>query len=182
MSVRFSFMVALLATLALSLPAWAEDGDKAAGAEKTAKATKIEVAGADALAHMEPPAGWQRVKPGKGVLVAFHNIDDAKAQIEVRVSPHVQEKQGQFFFTSFHSNLQKAGFARQEVREGATYADKRGKETEYETNAKKHKFRLLVWQYLHNDSAYIVVGFFPAGKRDQYYEDFQRVLENLSFK
>lgn len=178
MNVRFSLMIVWLVVMTLALPALAEDGEQAKPAEKSAEKT----AGADAAKRPAPPTGWTSVKPGKGVLAAFHHTEDAKAQIEVRVSPHVKEKQGQFFFTSFHSNLQKAGFGRLEVRKDATYADKKGEETEYETNARKNKFRLIVWQYLHNDSAYMVVGFFPAGKRDTYYDDFKTVIETLKFE
>lgn len=165
-----------LIMLAVSVTAHAQDDE-----ERPDMRAKIVVDEANG-AEFTRPEGWVSGEAGKGVAAVFRAAGDSEAQIEIRVSPHVKPDQSDYFFTSFHSNLQKAGFEKQEVREGADYGDKKGFETEYETSSKKRQFRLIVWQYHHNESAFIVVGFFPSNARDRYYSDFQEIIEKMVLK
>lgn len=176
MFLRICWIAILLVGFSLSSTAFAQD-------EKSEKDTpdmraKV-IKDAESGSAVTRPEGWVQGKSGKGVLATFHAAGDKKAQIEVRHSPHVKEKQGEIFFASFHSSLQKAGFTRDEVREAQTYGGKEGVETEYKTTSEKRKFRMLVWQYHHDDSAYLVVGFFPDKGRDKYYSAFQEVITSL---
>jgi hypothetical protein len=179
MRILFRSIAIVLVGISLSATAFAQEGaDEKESPEMRAKA----VTDAESGAKVTRPDGWVSGKAGIGVIAMFRAAGDSRSQIEVRVSPHVKEKQGEFFFTSFHSNLQKAGFSKLREGQEATYGGKKGLETEYETSSKKQKLRLIVWQYQHNDSAYLVVGFFPAEARDKYYEDFQQVAKSLTFE
>ena len=176
-------LLALL-SIPVAAPAFSQEqnAQKTTGQKNAPAMRATELTDEDSGTVVERPEGWVAGKSGKGVIATLRPAGDSKAQIEVRVSSHVKPKQAEFFFTSFHSNLQKAGFSKKEVEESAVYGDKKGIETEYETTTKKRNFSLIVWQYQHKDSAYLVVGFFPEKKRDQYYDDFKTVIENLSFK
>lgn len=176
MSIRICWIAILLLGVSLSAPAFAQDGSSDDDTPKMrAKVLKDSESGSE----VTRPDGWVQGKSGKGVLATFYAAGDKKSQIEVRISPHVKKKQGEIFFASFHSSLQKAGFTRDELREKQTYDGKTGVETEYQTTSKERKFRLIVWQYHHDDSAYLVVGFFPAKERDNYYRDFQTTIKSL---
>ncbi|AWV89700.1 hypothetical protein DN745_10250 [Bradymonas sediminis] len=160
----------------LSSTAFAQDGkSKTDTPDMRAKVIKDSESGS----AVTRPDGWVQGKSGKGVLATFHAAGDKKAQIEVRLSPHVKEDQGEIFFASFHSSLQKAGFTRDEVREKQTYEGKTGVETEYKTTSGKKEFKMIIWQFQQDDAAYLVVGFFPAKGRDKYYGDFKKVIESL---
>lgn len=178
---RIFLRICLLAVLSLCLaaPAFAQS-EPDESSDEGMRAS--EITDADSGTVVKRPDGWVAGKPGKGVIATLRPAGDSKAQIEVRVSAHVKDKQAEFFFTSFHSNLQKAGFSKKEVNEAAVYDDKEGIETEYETSTKSRDFNLIVWQHQYKDSAYLVVGFFPSKKRDLYYDDFKKVIEELSFK
>lgn len=176
MSVRICWVMILLAGLSLSPVAFAQD--KESEGDSSGMRAKV-ITDSDTGSAVTRPDGWVRGKAGKGVVASFHAAGDKKAQIEVRLSPHVKDKQGEIFFASFHSSLQKAGFTRDEVRAEQSYGGKTGVETEYKTTAKKQEFRMIIWQYQHADSAYLVVGFFPEKGRDKYYSDFQQVIASL---
>ncbi|MFW6058023.1 MAG: hypothetical protein ACOC9W_04125, partial [Persicimonas sp.] len=162
-----------LTVVAVSVTVHAQDDD-----ERPDMRAKIVIDEANG-AQFTRPEGWVSGEAGKGVAAVFRAAGDRETQIEIRVSPHVKPDQSDYFFTSFHSNLQKAGFEKQEVRKDADYGDKKGLETEYETSSKKRKFRLIVWQYHHDESAFIVVGFFPSDARERYYPDFQEIIEQM---
>ncbi len=133
-------------------------------------------------AKVTRPEGWVSAQKTKGVVAVFRAAGDSKAQIEVRVSPHVKAKQRQSFFASFQTSLQKSGFVKQNVNNKATYGGKTGVQTEYEATSKASKFRLILWQFHHGDSAILVVGFFPASKRDKYFPAYKQVIEKLTFQ
>ena len=178
---RWILMAAVLvATFGLAVPGFAQDEN--AKKEQDTPDMRAKVIENDKYGVViQRPSGWVLGKANEGVVAVFRAAGDDEAQIEIRVSPHVKQKQRDFFFTSFHSNLQKAGFTKVGVRKDASYGDQKGVETEYETSSKKRKFRLIVWQHHHDDSAWMVVGFFPTGTRDKYYPDYQKVISELSF-
>lgn len=151
-----------------------EDTDRP---EMRARVVVDEISGA----KLTRPEGWVVGKKGKGVAAIFRAAGDPEAQIEVRVSPHVKADQRKSFFASFHANLQKAGFVKKQVLEEATYAENTGVETEYETSSKKRVFRLVVWQFHREETAFMVVGFFPTKSRDRFYPDYQAVIESMTF-
>jgi hypothetical protein len=165
-----------MAMLGVAATAHAQDED-ADRPEMRARVVVDKASGA----QLTRPEGWVVGKKGKGVAAVFRAAGDPEAQIEVRVSPHVKADQRKSFFTSFHANLQKAGFVKKQVNAAAAYKDKQGVETEYETSSKKRAFRLVVWQFHREDTAFIVVGFFPTKTRDRYYPDFQAVIESMTF-
>jgi|GEM_PF-6817451 len=176
MSVRICWVMILLVGFSLSTNAFAQDKEPEGDApDMRAKV----ITDSESGSAVTRPDGWVRGKSGKGVLATFHAAGDKKAQIEVRLSPHVKDNQGEIFFASFHSSLQKAGFTRDEVRGEQSYGGKMGVETEYKTTSKKQQFRMIIWQYQHGDSAYLIVGFFPEKGRDKYYSDFQQVIASL---
>src|SRR5690554_3740661 len=176
MSIRFCWVSILLMGFSLSTSALAQD--KKSDSDTPEMRAKV-ITDSESGSSVTRPDGWVQGKPGKGVLATFHAAGDKKAQIEVRLSPHVKDQQGEIFFASFHSSLQKAGFTRDEVRPKTSYGGKMGVETEYKTTSKKQQFRMIIWQYQHGDSAYLIVGFFPEKGRDKYYSDFQQVIASL---
>lgn len=174
-------MAAVVLSLALGSSAFAQQKGGEGDSDQPDMRAKVIVDEASGV-KVERPEGWVSGKNGKGVVAVFRAAGDDEAQIEVRVSPHVKKKQRDYFFASFHTNLQKAGFVKKDVREDAQYDGNKGLETEYETASKSKKFRLIVWQTHHGDSAVLVVGFFPAKTRDKYYPSFQAVITKLTYE
>lgn len=170
-------MLAMVGIGLLASPAAvADDGDDK-GPEMRSRVVAHEESGA----RFERPEGWVTAEPGEGVAALFRAAGDERVQIEVRISPEVDDDESEYFFTSFHSALQKEGFAKREVRKAAEYDGKEGRETEYEMAAGDDAFRLIVWQHHRQSSALLVVGFFPEDARDEYYEDYQQVIEKMTF-
>lgn len=125
--------------------------------------------------------GWRKAKPPKGAVALLKSKNDAKSQIEFRVARKVGESAKRYFGT-FHTSLQKSGMERKSRNESATYATKKGAETEYELISKSRTFRLVVWEYEEDGQAWLVVGFFNASKRDRLYKDFRKILNALAWK
>jgi hypothetical protein len=169
-------MLVLLMSLGLASSAVAQEDDKP---DMRAKVIKDKESGVS----VTRPEGWVNGKKKSGGTIAvFRAAGDEEAQIDVLVSPLKRESAATAFFTSFHANLHKTGFAKREVRKEATYKGKKGLETEYGAKSGKRQFRLIVWQYHQGSNAIIVSGFFPAEGRDKYYADFQKVLNALVFE
>lgn len=128
------------------------------------------------------PANWEAGKTSKGAAVVLKSTRDVKSQIEFRHASNMDAKKAKRYFNSFHTNLENAGLKQVRRDEKTTYASKTGVETEYKTESKKNKFRLVVWQVSHKEHAWLVVGWFSERQRDVHYEDFKKVLNTLTFE
>ncbi len=125
--------------------------------------------------------GWRQAKAPKGAVALLKSTIDDKSQMEFRVAKRVGEN-AKRYFTTFHTSLQKSGMERKSRNEEATYATKKGAETEYELISKNRKFRLVVWEFSEGEQAWLIVGFFNASKRDRLYKDFGEILNALDWK
>lgn len=142
----------------------------------------IEISEENVEATVRRPEGWVNVDSESRAVVAFQSTADERAKVEVRLSTPVRGKKKQSFFNSFHSELKAAGF--QEVRDPTEreYGDKTGRETEYEGETANGAYRLVVWTFYRDRTAWIVAGFFRGGHRDLHYSAFQSVANTLSFE
>lgn len=174
-----TLLAGLFVVLIAQGTALAQDEPQAAGQAEDSMRSKI-FEDTEVGVRLERPSGWVSGKTPKGVVAVLRAAGDEESQIEIRMSPHVKAKQREFFFTSFHANLQQAGFVKKDVQE-MSLGGKEGALTEYETSSKKRKFRLLVWQTHRKEAAWLVVGFFPAERREDYFGDYKQVIENIEF-
>lgn len=128
------------------------------------------------------PDGWVVGKAPRGSIALFRASGDAKSQIEVKRTPGVNTTQASRFFTSFHTNLKKMGL--EEAGSGIALAVpgfESGKLTEYKLVSRGAPYRMLVWQALRGDAAWMVVGFFPEKARDVHFGAMQKLMRAISF-
>ena len=145
---------------------------------KRGRTIRVEADGAT----LERPVGWVRAQPGDGAVVTLRAAGDEQSQIEVRVSAPVPAERRESFFSAFHSELERAGFERQSVRAEATYNEHKGRWTVYNGRTRQGQFRMIVWQYYHEQAAWLFVGFFPEPRAERYVDDFESLLSSLTFR
>jgi hypothetical protein len=155
------------------------------GEASTSSASADEVATLAVDEHwlrVDKPRGWIEGKPGEGAVVLLRAADVSGAQIEIRVSSPISPPESAAFFTSFHNDLKAAGFARLERLPNAVYGSIAGNEIEYRGRTKGTTYRLIVWQFHRDESAWLVVGFFPESQRDLLYKDFRTIVRSIEFR
>jgi len=128
------------------------------------------------------PEGWVNFDSDSRAVAAFRATIDAGAQIEVRLSSPVRASKSKSFFNSFHSELKTAGFRQVGEPSEQTYGSKAGRETEYEGETETGSYRLLVWEFYRDRTAWIVTGFFRAERRERHVDAYRAVAESLSFE
>ena len=126
------------------------------------------------------PDGWVKMKPRKTSVALFQAKDDANAQIDIRVAPVTKDKSDQFF-TTFHATLLSAGMKKSGEKENGEVKGIKGAETEYTAKKKGTEYTVVVVQFYQGEKAWLVVGMFPAKKRDRFYKGFTALLNAFSF-
>jgi hypothetical protein len=127
------------------------------------------------------PSGWVISEPTRGALGLFRSATDPSSQIEIRVSANISAEARLNYFQTFHSTLRRAGFARREEQPEATYGVLQGIETEYEVRSGGQEYRLFVFHFHRGDQAWIVTGFFPAGRAQTHRRAYESVLRTIEF-
>lgn len=150
--------------------------------ESESEASGRQVRIADQGATLERPEGWVRSKAGEGAVCTLRAAGDDQAQIEVRISTPIPDNKRTSFFNSFHSSLKEAGFIKRREAAGFGTDTASGRLTEYDGTSDGDKFRLVVWQMHRDEAAWLVVGFFPAARAGRYHDDFESLIESLSFE
>jgi hypothetical protein len=133
-------------------------------------------------ATLRRPEGWVEASGQKKALFTLRAAGDRRAQIEIRASSPIKQTRSDSFFNSFHSRLRDAGFVREKTRQQAEYGGNIGKWTVYEGRSDRDVYRLVVWQLYRQEVAWLFVGFFPAEAGTRYDEDFENLIESLSFE
>ena len=168
---RRTLTLLLLCTMLLPAAAMAQ-GRESAVIKKLGKETVT----------VNKPDGWVVGKPPRGTIALFRAAGDAKSQIEVKRTPGVKDAQAERFFASFHTNLKKMGLKEAgSAVELAIPGFLKGSLTEYTLTSKGEPYRMLVWQALRGDAAWMVVGFFPEKARDVHFGAMQKLMRAISF-
>lgn len=157
----FRILAAALLTLLLALPALAQ-----------------EVVRNDSLnASVTQPAGWSAVDGSDRTTFNFRH-PDSQSQIEVIGTQLITADVAEVFFNTFHETVRGAEFLnpRQEER---TYGRRTGTQTTYQFTHSGVELRILVFQFVENDVAWLVVGYLPVDSVEEQTPVFGEVVASL---
>ena len=162
---RLATLAALLVCLAT--PAFAQDGAKPIENEEF-------------NVTIVPPAQWE-VTQGNDKAVANFKHKGSQSQIEVVGTKLMTADVADVFFNTFHKTLKESNFE-QLTQEEATLGDLKGTRTNYKFTHSGVTLEVVIFQFLKNNTAWLVVGYMQDAEKDQYIDDFQNVVKNMKFK
>ncbi|MBA2663271.1 MAG: hypothetical protein H0U74_13370 [Bradymonadaceae bacterium] len=160
------FVFALLLTLAMSSVAVAQD----------AKPIDNEEFGVT----ITPPAKWE-VTQGNEKAVANFKHRGSQSQIEVVGTKLMAQDVSDVFFSTFHKTLTESNFE-QVKQEEATIGSQKGTETTYKFTHSGVTLEVVIFQFLRESTAWLVVGYMQDVEKEKYVEDFKSVVKNMKFK
>ncbi|QED25952.1 hypothetical protein FRD01_01480 [Microvenator marinus] len=159
--------IALLMCAALSSVAYAQDATPVENEEFGVTVT--------------PPAKWE-VAQGNDKAVANFKHRGSQSQIEVVGTKLITTDVADVFFKTFHKTLKESNF--EEVSAGAevTIGEHKGTQTSYKFTHSGVTLEVVIFQFLRENTAWIVVGYMQDVEKDTYLPDFQSVVTNMKFK
>lgn len=165
MKIARSLFVLLLA-LALATPAWAQDS----------KSIVNEQFGVT----VQPPKKWE-VTQGNDKAVANFKHPASQSQIEVVGTKLMTKDVANVFFTTFHKTLKESQFE-QSAQEDKTIGEFKGKQTTYKFTHSGVTLSVLVFEFVREDTAWLVVGYIQDSEEKKYATDFEEVVKTMKFK
>lgn len=127
-----------------------------------------------------PPSGWE-VSTSDDKAVANFKHRGSQSQIQVIGTKLMNAEVADVFFSTFHRTLTESNFER--VSEGdATYGSHEGKEVRYTFTHSGVTLEVMVFEFLSNDTAWLVIGYMQDNERENHTGDFVSVVENLRFE
>lgn len=156
----------LLLLLLLSPPAFADDPDL--------------VDTKQGLTYTKP-AGWVIAPAKKGAVSALRAAGESKSQIELRYAK-ITGTHAVSYFSTFHSSLVRGKLARVGEGEAKTYGELKGKLTEYTMGVGDKQRSLVVFEFTTDVGAWLVIGMFDAGRRDEDLVALEKLLGGVATK
>ncbi|MFB6265072.1 MAG: hypothetical protein ABEL76_15840, partial [Bradymonadaceae bacterium] len=104
----------------------------------------------------------------------------SQSQIEVVATKLMTKDVSDVFFETFHKTLKESDF-KKVSQEEATIAGFEGKRTDYEFEHSGVKLHVPVFQFLKNDTAWLVVGYIQKDVKKEYLDEFKTVVKNIEF-
>jgi len=160
------FFAAFLLAVALSSPAYAQD-------QKPVENEEFGVT-------ITPPAKWE-VTQGNDKAVANFKHRGSQSQIEVVGTKLMTPDVADVFFKTFHKTLKESNF--EQVKQGdATIGEFKGTQTSYKFTHSGVTLQVVIFQFVHENTAWLVVGYMQDSEKDKYMDDFKSVVQNMKFK
>lgn len=128
------------------------------------------------------PQGWESVKAqGNDKSVANFRHPESQSQIEVIGTRLFNKDVAEVFFETFHQQLLATEFTETKAASETSLGAVEGKLSEYTFEHTGIRLRVVVFSFLRNESAYLVIGYFKEEERDAYFPAMQQVVETLQF-
>lgn len=127
-----------------------------------------------------PPAKWE-VTQGNDKAVANFKHRGSQSQIEVVGTKLMTSDVADVFFKTFHKTLKESNFE-ETGTEDATIGDHKGEQTSYKFTHSGVTLEVVIFQFLRENTAWLVVGYMQDVDKDKYIKDFTSVVENIQFK
>ena len=159
------FVSVLLMAMVVSSAAFAQDGEPI-----TNEKFGVEIA---------PPAKWE-VTEGNEKAVANFKHRGSQSQIEVVGTKLMTEDVSDVFFKTFHKTLSESNFKKQS-QEDASIGDHKGTQTTYQFKHSGVTLNVVVFEFLNDSTAWLVVGYMQDVEKDKYMDDFKSVVKNMAF-
>ena len=160
------FVSVLAVALLMSSVAFAQDGSEAITNEKFG-------------VEITPPKKWE-VTEGNEKAVANFKHRGSQSQIEVVGTKLMTENVSDVFFKTFHKTLAESNF-KKKSQEETTIGEQKGTQTTYEFKHSGVTLNVVVFEFLSNSTAWLVVGYMQDVEKDKYMDDFKSVVTNMSF-
>lgn len=127
-----------------------------------------------------PPAKWE-VTQGNDKAVANFKHRGSQSQIEVVGTKLMTPDVADVFFKTFHKTLKESNFEVLKAEE-VSIADHKGTQTSYKFTHSGVTLEVVIFQFLNDSTAWLVVGYMQDVEKDKYISDFKSVVENMKFK
>lgn len=126
-----------------------------------------------------PPTGWEVSISDEKAVASFKHAD-SQSQIQVIGTKLMNSEVADVFFSTFHRTLTESNF--QQLSEAnATYGSREGKEVRYSFTHSDVTLEVMVFEFLSNDTAWLVIGYMQDSERENRSGDFASVIETMSF-
>ena len=159
------FLMILMLALSLSSSAFAQD----------AKQVKND----DFGLTVKAPEKWEVQSSDKAVANFKHK--SSQSQIEVIGTKLMSKDVADVFFKTFHKTLKESKFEQLEQTE-LTIGAQKGTQTNYKFMHSGVKLEVVIFQFIQDSSAWLVVGYMQDSDKDKYYGDFKTVVESMKFE
>ena len=159
------FLVVLLMALAFSAVAVAQ----------TAEPVSNEEFGITVV----PPGGWE-VSTSDDKAVANFKHRGSQSQIQVIGTKLMNADVADVFFSTFHKTLTESNFEKVS-EEDSTVGGHEGKQIRYTFTHSGVTLEVMVFEFLAEDTAWLVIGYMQDSERENHAGDFVSVIENLQF-
>jgi hypothetical protein len=125
------------------------------------------------------PEGWTVVE---GNDRAIFNIkhEESQSQIEIIATQLMSADVANVFYDTFHETLEQSHFARQSVNP-TDIGSHSGKLTEYTFEYAGVELKIVVFQFTHETTAYLVVGYIKADEYEALMPAFNEAVISLTF-
>lgn len=127
-----------------------------------------------------PPAKWE-VTQGNDKAVANFKHAGSQSQIEVVGTKLMTPDVADVFFKTFHKTLKESNFDETGTQD-TTVGDHKGKQTTYKFTHSGVTLEVVIFQFLRDNTAWLVVGYMQDVDKDKYIGDFTSVVQNIKFK
>jgi hypothetical protein len=125
------------------------------------------------------PAGWEVVEGNERAVFNFKETG-AFSQLEIIGTTLLTPEAATVFFDTFHRTLTEQEFA-QTGAQDTTYGTLAGKETVYTFTHDNVTLKVVVFQFVRENTAWLTVGYMQESVFDQQLPTFQAVVQTLSF-
>jgi len=131
---------------------------------------------------IEPPANWVAVEvTGSAKTLASFIHPESQSQIEVIGTPLMNSEVADIFFDTFRDSLKNAEFVELKAPSEQTIGTLRGNQSEYTFEHTGILLSVVVFSFIKDDAAFLVVGYFKEDERSKFDGVMKRVIENLTF-
>ncbi len=158
--------IALLLVLSVSATAYAQDAAPVENEEFGVTVT--------------PPAKWE-VTQGNDKAVANFKHRGSQSQIEVVGTKLMTPDVANVFFKTFHKTLKESNFE-ETGQEDASLGSHKGKQTSYKFTHSGVTLEVVIFEFLRDNTAWLVVGYMQDVDKEKYIGDFKAVVEGMKFK
>ena len=127
-----------------------------------------------------PPAKWE-VTQGNDKAIANFKHRGSQSQIEVVGTKLMTPDVADVFFKTFHKTLQESNFEESKKEDDIAIGDLKGTQTQYKFTHSGVTLSVVIYQFLRENTAWLVVGYMQDVDKDKYMADFKSVVENIKF-
>lgn len=126
-----------------------------------------------------PPDKWE-VSQGNDKAVANFKHRGSQSQIEVVGTKLMTPDVADVFFKTFHKTLKESNFEEQNSQD-SKIGEFEGKETSYKFTHSGVTLEVVIFEFLRENTAWLVVGYMQDVDAEKYTGDFKSVVETMKF-